>query len=51
VYACHPISISNNVESKLGLTMTRGFNTLVHFSAEREPCLSQENTLHTLNTP
>jgi hypothetical protein len=24
---------------------------LVHFSAQLEPCLSQENTLHTLNTP
>ena len=25
--------------------------TLVHLSAQLEPCLSQENTLHTLNTP
>jgi len=25
--------------------------TLVHFSAQLEPCLSQENSLHTLNTP
>jgi len=25
--------------------------TLVHFSAQLEPCLSQENTLHTLNNP
>jgi len=25
--------------------------TLVHFSARLEPCLTQENTLHTLNTP
>ena len=25
--------------------------TLVHFSAHLEPCLIQENTLHTLNTP
>jgi len=25
--------------------------TLVHFSAQLEPCPSQENTLHTLNTP
>jgi len=24
---------------------------LVHFSAQLEPCLTQENTLHTLNTP
>jgi len=24
--------------------------TLVHFPAELEPCLAQENTLHTLNT-
>ena len=25
--------------------------TLVHLSAQLEPCLSQENTLHSLNTP
>jgi len=25
--------------------------TLVHFSAQLEPCLSHKNTLHTLNTP
>jgi len=25
--------------------------TLVHFSAQLKPCLKQENTLHTLNTP
>jgi hypothetical protein len=25
--------------------------TLVHFSAQLEPCLAQENTLRTLNTP
>jgi hypothetical protein len=25
--------------------------TLVHFSAQLEPCLTQEDTLHTLNTP
>ena len=25
--------------------------TLVHFSAQLEPCLTQNNTLHTLNTP
>jgi hypothetical protein len=25
--------------------------TLVHFSAQLEPCLTQENALHTLNTP
>ena len=25
--------------------------TLVHFSAELEPCLTHEHTLHTLNTP
>jgi hypothetical protein len=25
--------------------------TLVHFSAQLEPCLTQENTLHTLNNP
>ena len=25
--------------------------TLVHFTAQLEPCLTKENTLHTLNTP
>jgi outer membrane lipoprotein SlyB len=25
--------------------------TLVHFSAQLGPCMTQENTLHTLNTP
>jgi len=25
--------------------------TLVHLSAQLEPCLTQENTLHTLYTP
>jgi hypothetical protein len=25
--------------------------TLVHFSAQLEPCLTNNNTLHTLNTP
>ena len=25
--------------------------TRIHFSAQLEPCLSQENTLHTLHTP
>ena len=25
--------------------------TLVHFSAQLEPCLTHENTLHTINTP
>jgi len=25
--------------------------TLVHFSAQLEPCLEQENSLNTINTP
>ena len=25
--------------------------TRVHFSAQLEPCMTQSNTLHTLNTP
>jgi preprotein translocase subunit Sec63 len=25
--------------------------TLVHFSAQLEPCLTHKNTLHTINTP
>jgi hypothetical protein len=32
------------------LTAGQGF-TLVHFSAQLEPCLTHKNTLHTLNTP
>jgi len=38
------------------LRLTRGLGsgkqglTLVHFSAQLEPCLTQEYTLHTLNT-
>ena len=27
------------------------YNTLVHFSAQLEPCLTHEYTLHILNTP
>ena len=34
----------------LGLAEVQGL-TLVHFSAQLEPCLSHEHTLHTLNTP
>jgi len=31
-------------------TLSQGLK-LVHFSAQLEPCVSQENTLHTLYTP
>jgi len=34
----------------ISFTSSQGL-TLVHFSAQLEPCLTQENTLHTLNTP
>jgi hypothetical protein len=30
---------------------TRQGLTLVHFTAQLEPCLTHKNTLHTLNTP
>ena len=33
-----------------GPAMEQGL-TLVHFSAQLEPCLTKKNTLHTLNTP
>jgi len=33
-----------------GATRGQGL-TLVHFSAQLEPCLTQSITLHTLNTP
>ena len=35
---------------RLGLAAVQGL-TLVHFSAQLEPCVTQEKTLHTLNTP
>ena len=45
---------SSFLEMDTGLTplctFTQGL-TLVHISAQLEPCLTQENTLHTLNTP
>jgi hypothetical protein len=34
----------------VSLTVMQGL-ALVHFSAQLEPCMTQENTLHTLNTP
>jgi hypothetical protein len=40
----------SEVEKTGGAVQVQGL-TLVHFSAQLEPCLSQENTLHTLNTP
>ena len=33
-----------------GVALRQGL-TLVHSSAQLEPCLTQKNTLHTLNTP
>ena len=50
-----------NVASSLSASVSRSSSspssassqglTLVHFSAQLEPCLSQESTLHTLNIP
>jgi hypothetical protein len=37
-------------EIKSTLAGTQGL-TLVHFSAQLEPCLTHRNTLHTPNTP
>jgi len=39
-------SVSSEAVARLGQGLT-----LVHFSAQLEPCLTQENTLHTLDTP
>jgi len=36
--------------SAASATASQGL-TLVHFSAQLEPCLTHKNTLHTLNTP
>jgi hypothetical protein len=36
--------------SPTGFTDRQGL-TLVHFSAQLEPCLTRKSTLHTLNTP
>jgi len=33
------------------MPMEQGLYTLVHLSAQLEPCLTPKNTLHTLNTP
>jgi len=44
-----PASATSNLRS-ISPTCGQGL-TLVHFSAQLEPCLAQYNTLHTLNTP
>jgi len=43
-FSCARLSNRSTTAARQGLT-------LVHFSAQHEPCLTQENTLHTLNTP
>jgi len=54
----HPDGEScSNISSSAGVTLVLGRaravpasgqgHTLVHFSAQLEPCLTQENTLHT----
>jgi hypothetical protein len=45
---CKPLPVTPAAASSIA---TAQGLTLVHFSAELEPCLTQENTLHTLNTP
>jgi hypothetical protein len=47
-FYCLPEFLDNSNGFDLGV---RQGLTLVHFSAQLEPCLSQENTLHTLNNP
>jgi len=44
------VMTSAEAERRARRTTAQGL-TLVHFSAQLEPCLSQGNTLHTLNTP
>jgi len=43
------LSVKHRV-SPLRMPAKQGL-TLVHFSAQLEPCMTQENTLHTLHTP
>jgi hypothetical protein len=40
----------DNIAEAFALGEWQGL-TLVHFSAQLEPCMSQEDTLHTPNTP
>ena len=42
--------IVRNIVDVLATVRGQGL-TLVHFSAQLEPCLSHKPTLHTLNTP
>jgi len=51
VVECKPLVPAGMVHSvPSSYTIVQGL-TLVHFSAQLEPCLTQENTLPTLNTP
>ena len=43
-------AVAAKVEMGVGVRRRQG-HTLVRISAQPEPCLTQGNTLHTLNTP
>jgi hypothetical protein len=43
-------AVGQQFRVELGVADDQGL-TLVHFSPQLEPCLTQENTLHTLNIP
>ena len=45
-----PLPASSILASAASNALDQGL-TLVHFSTQLELCLTQENTLHTLNTP
>jgi len=45
-----PAKVDEILDLPPGSTVRQGL-TLVHFAAQLEPCLTQDNTLHTLNTP
>jgi len=43
-------TVAQKEARETGCTARQGL-TLVHFSAQLEPCLTHKNTLYTLNTP
>ena len=54
VPARHPrATVASRARPATSIRVSTSFQglTLVHFSAQLEPCMSQENTLHTLNNP
>jgi hypothetical protein len=49
--ACKLHQLSPQWSEERKRTYVRHGLTLVHFTAQLEPCLTHTNTLHTLNTP